>query len=158
MGKLSGVQKTVRVKIGPKLVTVKRDQPTSVPVLARFGNWGALKMKLCDECAKEHGGFTDSAYKKFMKDCQKRHGKADQATLWLTSKSKGIPVNKNVSDELLSSAVKRTKQLFLKNPTGTFDKLKDAIITPGVKYVTLRQPGRKTKNARTVKSPARPYS
>ena len=153
MGKLSGKKIPMKIKLGSKTVEVHRDAPTSVATLVtKKPNWGAMKMKLCDTCAKTHGGFTDEAYKSYMVECQKMGGRADKAALWLTSTSGRVN-----NRDAVASAVKKTKVLMKKNPDGAFKKLVDAVVTPGVTHVQRKKAGRKVKNARTIKSPARPY-
>ena len=152
MGKLSGKKEAVVITLGKKKVKVHRFLPTSVTTMVmKTPNWGAIKMKLCDTCAKEHGGFTNSAYKSYMAECQKMGGKADKAAMWLTA----TPGRVNNKDSV-SLATKKTKALMKKNPNKTFKHLMDHVITPGVGFVN-RKDGKKFKNARTIKSPARPY-
>lgn len=153
MGKLSGKKIPMKVKLGKKTVQVHRDAPTSMATLvAKNPNWGAMKMKICDTCAKTHGGFTDEAYKKYMVQCQKRGGSADKAALWLTSTAGRVN-----NRDAVTSAVKKTKTMLKRNPEGIFKTLMDAIVTPGVTMVQKKKAGRKFKNARTIRSPARPY-
>lgn len=153
MGKLSGKKDTVRIQLGKKEITVHRYRPTSISTLIKKKpNWGSIKMKLCDTCAKTHGGFTDDAYKRYMETCQKRGGSADKAAIWLTSQSPK-------ANDAIFKAITKTKFEMKKNPDGTFQKLMDAVITPGVMHVPRVVKGtKKIKNARTIRSPARPYT